>query len=635
MHAPSLATQPVAESPTNTFNFPAIDLNTFLGFYAELVGRTILRPANLPAPLVTLKTQTPLTRTEALQAFDTVLAMNGISMINVGEKFVKAVSQQQAFQEAAQFSKLSASQLPESGQYLIHMVQLKYVRPSEVLPVLQPFGKVPNGILAIEGSQMLVIRDYAENVKRILEMIEQIDIAVLPEFVSEVIAIKYALASEISSALSSLSSGGAATSVGGGAATTGTRTTSRTGFGSRVGGYGTTPGMPGAPGTTTTPQPTTTAQPSFSDRLRSIIQRASSPGEIQIFGTLKIIADERTNSLLVFASREDMKTIKEIIAKLDTIQPQVLIEALIVEVDLNSGMDYGVSWLKRPDTTGNWTGAGAIQNNPNFRDPADLGGALATNMFDPGLSWWGKYSGKYAFDVALRASATDSRTKLLSRPHVVTTHANAANLFVGETRPYPTGSSYGGVYGSYNQIQQLPIGIELNVMPLINADGLVVMDIQQSIASVGAEIDIANVGKVPSTIERRANAKIAVQSGDTIILGGFISSDRSHTKQGVPILKDIPLLGYLFRSDSRTETRREMLVLIRPTVLPTPAAAFAEAKRRQDDMPLLRNAEEEELQRDEQLRRREDSAVGRDWTSGELPQGRKSGRVFMDVEPKP
>jgi len=617
--------KPVEEVATNTFNFPAIDLNTFLGFYAELVNRTILRPAGLPAPLITFKTQTPLTRTESLQAFDTVLAMNGITTINVGEKFVKVVPVGQTPQEAAKFSKLSASQLPEAAQYLTHLVQLKYVKPSEIVPVIQSFGRIPGGILSIEGAQMLVIRDYAENVKRMLELIEQIDIAVPSDFISEVIPIKYALASEMSSVLSSLSSGGATTSLGAGAAGAGTgaRTTGRTGFGSRLGGgYGTTtPGMLGASGTTpfgtTTPGTTPGTAPSFSDRLRSIIQKASGPGEIQIFGTMKIIADERSNSLLVFASRDDMKTIKEIIAKLDTIPPQVLIEALIVEVDLVDSSSSGVSWLKRPVATGNFSQFGAIQNSAPLT-------AAATNLFTSGLNWWGKYNGD--FDVAVVAAANDSRAHILSRPHVVTTHANRASIQIGGTRPYPTGSSYGGYMGgSYNQIQQLFIGISLDVMPLINAEGLVVMDIQQSIDSVGEMVSIANVGDVPSTISRACNAKIAVRDRETVMLGGFISEDRKKSNQGVPFLKDIPLLGYLFRSGSRSEDRRELIVLIRPTVLPTPEAAAAETTKRTDSMPLTREAEQDSARREAQLLRE---------SKARTAHSTKVEPVFMDVEPK-
>ncbi len=145
-----------------------------------------------------------------------MLALNGIAMVNVGEKFVKAVPEAAGNTAGAPFDTNSAANLPELGQYVTHVVQLKYAKPSELVPILQPFSKIPNAILPIEGTQMLVLRDYAENVKRMLELVDQIDVAIPSEFVSEVIPIKYAKASDIASALNSLSTGGGGHDVGDG-----------------------------------------------------------------------------------------------------------------------------------------------------------------------------------------------------------------------------------------------------------------------------------------------------------------------------------------------------------------------------------------------------------------------------------
>src|SRR5206468_646678 len=127
----------------------------------------------------------------------------------------------------------------------------------------------------------------------------------------------------------------------------------------------------------------------------------------------------------------------------------------------------------------------------------------------------------------------------------------------------------GGSFGGYSSIQQLQIGVTLDVTPLINPDGLVVMDIQQSIEDVvpGADIDVSGV-KVPTTSQKMAQAKVAVRDRDTIMLGGLISTTKTKNLTGVPFLMDIPLLGYLFRSNSDSEGREELIVLIRPTVLP-------------------------------------------------------------------
>src|SRR4030095_995889 len=127
-----------------------------------------------------------------------------------------------------------------------------------------------------------------------------------------------------------------------------------------------------------------------------------------------------------------------------------------------------------------------------------------------------------------------NRARILQRPRIQTSHAEEANLFVGETRPYPSTSYYGGgAFGGYASIQQLQIGVTLSVLPLINPDGLVVMDIHQKIQDAQGTVFIANVGEVPITKDREANAKVAVRDRETVVLGGFLSTSSSRRKSGL------------------------------------------------------------------------------------------------------
>jgi general secretion pathway protein D len=200
-------------------------------------------------------------------------------------------------------------------------------------------------------------------------------------------------------------------------------------------------------------------------------------------------------------------------------------------------------------------------------------------------------------DVTVTAIENMSRAKVLQRPRIQTSHAVPAQIFVGESRPYPQGSYYGGgSFGGYSTIQQLQIGVTLEVTPLINPDGLVVMDVHQTIENYAGFTDITGVGQVPITTRKEATAKVAVRDRDTIILGGLIETDKSKSGSGVPFLMDIPLLGYLFRSSTSSETRKELIVLIRPTVLPTPEVAALAATAEKDRMPGVRQEEREILQ---------------------------------------
>ncbi len=243
---PAIVPSPAAASSADDtiaakmIDFRAADLPQVLTIYAELVNRTILR-ATLPEQTkITLTTQTAITKAEAIEALDAVLGMNGVAMVNVGEKFVKAVPSPNAPGTAASFLK-DPSGLGEIGQYVTYVMQVTNVKPSEVMPAIQSFAStVPNPILPIDSSQILVLRDFSENVKRMVEMVKRIDVVIPSEFASEVIPIKYAIASDIASVLNSLSSGG-----GGGAGVGGAGGMGRRGMGgmNRMGGMGGMGGM--------------------------------------------------------------------------------------------------------------------------------------------------------------------------------------------------------------------------------------------------------------------------------------------------------------------------------------------------------------------------------------------------------
>jgi general secretion pathway protein D len=592
-----------------TIDFKGVDLNQVLKIYAEYVNKTILRPATLAGAPVWLTTQTPLTKREVIQAFDAVLGMSGIAMIPFGDKFIKADAVPTANQAGSPFNKLDAAHLPEFGSYVTHVVQLHYAKPSDLIPVLTPFGKIPGGVTAVESTQMLVLRDFTENVKRMLEMIHEIDKQVDAEYIQEVIPIRYAKAVDIAGALNSLSSGGGGATVGSGGGGTSRSTTSRGvgGFGNnRPGGIGSTyPGQtqPGAFGQqpqAATPAPA--ASSSFTDRLAGVIKKINSQGEFQILGQTKMIADERTNSLLIFASREDMKMITNIVAKLDVVLAQVLIETVIISVTLDDGHNVGVSYIQKPQTVGQWTGVGAGGAGNQFFSPGSFingGASNAASGLVGGFNYL--FSVNDDLDVSIQAAAHNNKSKILQRPRIQTSHNEPATIFVGQSRPYPTGSSYGGAYGSYSTIQQLQIGVTLEVTPLINVEGLVVMDIHQKIDSFEGNVTITGVGDVPITSSKEAQAKVSVRNRETIILGGLIETDKSSNKSGIPLLMDIPGLGFLFRASSTTETRNELIVLIRPTVLPTPEIAALTAESEKSKMSGIRSTEKE-LRGEEQKR---------------------------------
>jgi general secretion pathway protein D len=598
--------------PPGLIKLQDADLLQVLEFYQELTGRTVLRPNNLPQTKISIRSQTPLTRREAIAAMDSILSMNQITMVPQGDKFVKAVPEAQAGTTAAEFNELPAEAFENVGRYVTEIVQLKNQAPRDIVPALQPLAKLPSSIMAIDSSGILVLRDYEENIKRMLELIEKVDVVPIQEFESVVIPIKYAMATSIADVLASLTSGGGAvTTVGQRQQGAPSRIGPPGGGGMRggSGGYGGYGGYGGGGGgyqpyaTPATPvsarAPATTPAAggtgTFADRLRNIVNKASG-SDITVLGDTKIIADERTNSLLIFANKTDLITISNIIEKLDVVLAQVLIEASIIEVSLGDELDYGFSYgQRRPTTSGDFTGIGGLFNPPTplFSGTSGFGGdPSGTNgpvsPFPEGFSYFARFDN---FQANFTALAKDSRIHVLSRPRVQTSHAVPCRIFVGETRPYVSGS-FGYIGTASSIVQQLRIGIELFVTPLINAEGLVVMEIEQRIDAAGRDV-IIDGNAVPTTTERSANATVSVRDGETIMIGGMIANTKSTARSGVPILKDLPIIGPLFRSTSDSGDRKELILLIRPTVLKTPEEAAQIAVEEKARMPGVANAERE------------------------------------------
>jgi general secretion pathway protein D len=323
-----------------------------------------------------------------------------------------------------------------------------------------------------------------------------------------------------------------------------------------------------------------------------------------------------------------MAMIELIVGKLDVVLAQVLIEAIIVDVTLTKDRKLGVSYLTERRVGSSGTVSGGFNNLTGTAKSFLAGGSTSTDSnnvtttipagltsLPSGLSAIGKFG---SWDVAVEAIESDSRATILSRPRIQTSHAVPAILFNGKTIPYITGSYYGGYQGGLgsSQYTQKEVGISLEVLPLINPDGLVVMDIRQNIEEEAGFIKI-DQNDVPITSKRQAEAKVAVKDRETIILGGFIRSSKSRSSSGVPILKDIPGLGALFRSTTHSGDQDELIVLIRPTVLPTPeiASKFASEERnrlsgvKQGERDLRIEEEEryrkieEELRKDDEIRK--------------------------------
>ncbi len=600
-------------------SFKEMPLGQVLEIYSELTGRTVLRsPAVQANTQITLVTKSPLTRQETIQAIDSILALNSITIIPTGQKFLTVVPTANAMQEGAAFNTNSARELPEASQYITRIVEVRNAKPSEVVPAIQPFAKVAGGILPIDVTGVLVLRDNAINIKRMLEVLEKIDVVVQSDEEFKVIPINYALAADVAQVLGSFtasgpSGGGTANRTGAAGSSTARRTGSTSPFGGGATGlpgstgmggatpFGTQPGMnPAQPGAA---QPGT-AQSQFQNRLNQIVSNITGgrAGAAPLLGEAKIIPYDRSNSLLVLANKAELATLTKLLKEIDVPQQQVLIEALIFETDIGHTRDTSFGVGQQTGAPGSrFAGRGGINSVINFSTNATvLGVGAATG----GFAYLAQLGANWA--AAVQMLESDSKTEVLSRPRIQTSHAEAANIFSGGTTPYVTGSISGTGFGTQQQIQQLQIGINMSVLPLITSDGLVVLDINQTIEGENGTVQIDANLKVPKTVRHTAQAKVAVKDGETIILGGLIRTAQTKNVSGVPVLKDIPGLGFLFRSTSENPTRKELMVLIRPTVLSTPHAASLHAQAERQRSGTMRGVEQTVREEEEKLKQKQE-----------------------------
>ena len=654
---------PAGEPPAMDAVIPMADLQLvnmpleqFLEIYANYVNRTILRAAALPNLNVTLQAQTPLTVVEAIQAMDSVLSLNGYTTIPVGEKFVTFVPSANALQEGAAFLTITdAADLPEANQYITHIKQLKHILPSEAVPMLTPMAKNAAGIVALDVSKTLVLRDNSSNIKRMLELLERIDIKPEEDYKLKVIPIRYGKVEEIYATMQDLITGSSSPrqSPSGTSRTSGRTSSSQGSTGRTSSSRGSVRSLQNRPSTSSS------TSNSFRNRLQGIVNRAAG-GDIQILENARIIPDYRSNSLIVFANEEDMVKIDEIVGHVDNLLAQVLIEAIIVNVTLTDGMNTGMNaFMHSAAGPGDTRHIGGFMNGgpstagaaPTTTPPANTGGGnqggqgdaadagnviaaagsalntLGAGALAGGFSYISRYDNSLEF--AISALASNSTAKVLQTPRVQTSHAVPATFFNGEQVPYQgsSGGGYGGGYGGYGggyggyggggYTQFLNVGITLDVTPYITPDDLVVMDIQQTISELDGFIDMgggqqgSSGQKAPQTTEREASSTISVRDGDTILLGGFIRDAKTDTESGVPFLKDIPLLGSLFKSQSATSKRSELLVLIRPTILKTPEDAALMVSQERMRLPGIREAEAEFKAAEEVRRRKVDKKLSR------------------------
>ena len=271
---------------------------------------------------------------------------------------------------------------------------------------------------------------------------------------------------------------------------------------------------------------------------------------------ISITADKQTNALLINAPPDVMQEMEQVIRQLDISRPQVLVEAIIAEVQDAEGLALGVQWFNTQAGGTNFSGIGARPQNW-------VEGTIAQALGNVNGVTAGFYRGNWAG--LFSALENSTRSNILATPSIVTLDNMEAEFNVGKEVPVLTGSQTTNTDRIFNTVDRKSVGTRLKVKPQINQGDVVLLEIEQEVSSVDENGEKNELGPVFNT--RTVKNAVLVASGKTVVIGGLLDNSRSKVRSSVPILGSLPLIGGLFRYQSEQQGKRNLMLFIRPTVL--------------------------------------------------------------------
>jgi len=300
-----------------------------------------------------------------------------------------------------------------------------------------------------------------------------------------------------------------------------------------------------------------------------------------VLGKVQINADKATNSLIIMADKEDYDVVEAVIKKLDIPRSMVYIESLIMEVNATKSMELGVQWQLFDRTNvnntnvvygGTFSGSGALDAAANLLSPTGLAVGVLTQPFTFGgitLSNIG---------AIINAVKTDDNFQILSTPQILTTDNEEARITVGENRPFQTRSTTDISGGSYESFEYKDIGKILKITPHVSEGRNVRLKLSLEVTSLDrlatANTSAAGQGATrPVTQKRTIDTTVLVQDNHTVVIGGLIDDNRNNNETKVPGLGDIPLLGWLFKTQTDANQKTNLYIFITPRVIKSPEEA--------------------------------------------------------------
>ncbi len=574
-------------------------------------GKSVLRPQALPANLYTLSLPANITRDDALLALETLLSLNGVSVIQQGDKFLKVVPNQVAKAESPMLIMESTLTMPPSGRVASKIFVLKHANGQEIV---QPVTGMLNSTLAnppvyFSRNNAVLVTDSITNLQKIEMLLQQLDRPQLDFITTKIYALKNATAADTVTKLTALlrtpaTQGAAPFRLSTGTSFTADERTNRViimgspeqhDFFDKLISQLDADSDPNTKtdvvflrhatatdvatlitqlitGQTTAATRTgnTTNRTNGTNRALGAANAApAAPGAAnagaaangtnqngadEFSATVTVIPDARSNSVVVSGTKSDLRLLHELIDKIDVVLPQVRIEVMVAEITLEDQETSGINALGL-----------TLNNGKLVATSGTFAGGTLTGTGGAGTQATINSSGNLAGIISLSTNPTKSDTRILSVPSITTTHNKEATIFVGESRPVITGTTASTVTPgtTTSTVSQRDIGITLKILPLIGKDGAVQLQVSSMVEDVLSQVQIDGNNQ-PVIGRRETDSFVTAMSGEIVVLGGLQRRNKQVNKSR---LGPFAFIGDWLGGGNSDDVRTEIVVFLRPYVL--------------------------------------------------------------------
>ena len=577
-----------------TLNFKDADIREVAATIGQITHKNFIIDPRVQGR-VTVVSSRPVSADAVYATFLSVLEVHGLAAAPAGD-MIKIVPSL----EARQMPGPPYNSSTPGDAVVTEVVQITNVSATQLVPVLRPLMSTEAQLAAYPQSNVLIVSDRASNVTRLLDIIQRIDQATDSEV--EVVPLQNAPANDMVQVLNSLMQADASGQNGSPLKLVADERTNSIlmsgdkGSRLRVRALIAHLDMPQESGNTQVVYLSYAKAKDISDELKGYVtdlqKQSAGKGAPAAGGggsansDVSVIPDERTNSLVITAPPKMMRSIQDVIGKLDIRRAQVLVQAIEAELTSDKSAELGVTWVADAANNGgvgltDFSNTGAsilgVGQAALAASQSSTTGTSVTGFTPPqGLTLGvGKIaSGGFSFAALIRALSGDGETNILSTPSVVTQDNQEATIKVTQKVPFVTGQYTGATTGTssttgsavinpFQTVDREDVGITLKITPQINEGDSVQMKIDQSVSNLTA----TSIGGQPVTDERQITTNILAKSGEIVVLGGLIDDSLTESEQQVPVLGSIPLIGNLFKYRSTANTKRNLMVFIQPTIL--------------------------------------------------------------------